>query len=140
MTKVEHLLVVIAEECGEIISDFLNQKDITYESADLLGAIQLFEEYQPLSRVKNTLVNDINLYINDLSKLQYFICKSLRFGLDDFHPETEVQNIVEIEMIIENIKVYINNLNIENIEELILNKKAKVYKFMNYAIDKGLVS
>lgn len=45
-----------------------------------------------------------------------------------------------IEMIIENIKVYINNLNIENIEELILNKKAKVYKFMNYAIEKGLVS
>lgn len=144
MTKEQHLLIVVSEECGEIIGDYLDNKDITYESADLLASIELFENNNfSIHRIyieKEIKKISLEEFIKNLNKLQYFISKSLRFGLEDAHPETKIMNLLEIKYLFEEIKMYINKLDINKIEELKLKKKVKILKFMFYSIEKGLIS
>ncbi len=144
MTKEQHLLIVISEECGEIVSDYLEKKDITYESADLLASIELFENNNfSINRIfLEKEIKEINIdeFINYLLKIQYFISKSLRFGIEDYHPETKIMNIVELKFYFESIKEFIKNLNINDIEKLKFKKKVKIIKFMFYSIKKGLVN
>lgn len=144
MTKNENLLIIISEECGEIIGDYLEQKDISYEAADLLASIELFENNNfSINRIfLEKEIKEINIdeFINYLLKIQYFISKSLRFGIEDYHPETKIMNIVELKFYFESIKVFIKKLNINDIEKLKLKKKVKIIKFMFYSIKKGLVN
>jgi hypothetical protein len=140
MRHTEYLLIVVAEECGEIVLDSLDGKDLSLESADLLGAIELLEE-QPDFQTLIVPFESIcpEEYKTVLLEFQYHIFKSLRFGLNDKNPVLLKNNIENLSIYILKLKEFIYSLYIENIESLKEKKKEKILKFMNYSMLSGIL-
>jgi len=152
----EHLLVVLSEECTEILTEIIENitsqykttenkinkanenQTIKYEMNDLFAVAELLQEYGTIQFCKKE-TKIVNLYDTQLLllKLQYYISKSLRFGINEAYPDTNVSNKEEIE----NCLFYIFDTYSEIYEkDLIQAKKNKVRKFMDYAKDKKTLS
>lgn len=138
MTKLEHLLLIVAEECGELMTE-LSSVNFMLENADLVGAIELLKEQEDFDYIclEGSYGPSKEEYEISLNKLQYFIFKALRFGLDDEHPETGIPNIFEISFQMFCLEKYVESLRIDNLEELKEKKKEKILKFLEYSKEKG---
>jgi hypothetical protein len=136
----ENLLITLSEECTEVLETMINPssvEDFNLEINDLIAVSELLEQYKvfnilPLINLELTS-NQLQI---ELLKLQYFISKSLRFGLKDNHPDTGINNETEILKVLQIIKsASIESLNTDRIEK----KKTKVLKYLNYSISINIV-
>ena len=147
MNKTEYMLTVLAEECGEIILEDLNEnskiEDFNQEMIDLVSIYEMLEERKILNipyKIDLKTINsrrELSLAIN---RLQHLIFKSLRFGLNHNHPKTNVLNKTEIEnqldLIIYNFPNFVK-LDQMIIEEKKAEKKAKVIRFFKLSKEQG---
>lgn len=88
--------------------------------------------------------------MEECAEIQQAVAKSIRFGLDDHHPDRENQTnqdelleefyqcVAVIEMLQE--KNILNELSESKIERIKINKKNKVNKYINYSKEKGQLS
>ncbi len=137
MNELQYLLVVLSEECTEVMQDIINKKNFNDELNDLISVAEMYAYnrygYCDLApeEIKVLSVENLN---KELLNLQYYISKSLRFGLDDHHPITKEINSVEINKSIITIRNSLaHNYNKEKIEA----KKIKVRTFMVYSMESG---
>jgi hypothetical protein len=139
----EHLLAILIEEAGEIMTDILTDQNFEYECTDFIAVTEILEDHSILEKnivdftIDKNKCNSHELVLT-LLKLQYFITKSLRFGLFEHHHETKIKNIVEIESLISKSITIIKNLDeidfeMVNNTHLKERKKKKVMAFMNFS-------
>lgn len=110
----EHLLVCLAEECGEVKDvlylDTNNTKKLEYEVNDIISVAHLLHDediiisnLEPISGglsdyYGKDIKHDFNRVLFKIVKdIHYFTCKAIRFGLNDTKPNSTRTNRVEIE-------------------------------------------
>lgn len=140
MNTIDHLLVVISEECTEILSDYFEGKDISFEVIDLYASIDLFRETSGYEYKNGQKITSLDEFLKKLLKIQYFVSKSLRFGLEDNYKGTrEFNNIDELMPLFYEITQYIKNANFDSFGDKVILKKERILRFLEYAKEKGIV-
>ena len=130
MNVKEHLWTTMNEEAMEIMKNIFKGEPIYYELDDLIAVGEMLGIETNESKAKNE-----EDFINSLIDLHYSISKGLRFGFEDFHPETGIRNI---DSVVENFSKIYNYVN-GGTEERKSRKKEKVVKFIEYARTKKTV-
>ena len=99
-----------------------------------------------MSNTINRTQHLLTCLIEECSEIQKDACKSLRFGLDDMNPRTEVKNRQAIAMEINDLLAIVEMLEEDSIVDLDLigdrkaidSKKVKVEHYMEYAKQQGV--
>lgn len=135
MNVKNYMLLVLAEECEEVLEDYLLEKDFVYESIDVIAIYEILKEKFPkYKNIDRAEIIDDKEFALTVNRLQHVVIKSLRFGLSSRHPVTFIENrrmIAELgEKIIKYILMnYISNL--DEYEEKKIAKKKKVWRYYN---------
>jgi len=138
MTKKENLLIILNEECTEILQEMENESSIENEINDFFAVYEMLVEFDYLDKnIKSA--EDIGFLTNkmlklEFLKLQYFISKALRFGLTHNHPKTGRTNMLEILTSFDRINSATNKF---YDKQKISNKKIKVDKFSAISVEMG---
>lgn len=154
MTEIEHLLACLQEEAletsNEIKSSFKGDKyeQINKEFNELRAVYKMLQErnifapdnFKP--SIKVNIDEEVELKISAMcGSLQYYISKSLRFGLDDINHLLEKTNKELIEEIYNTLISFVK-YNVPHIitlwdDKKLKDKQNKVLKWMEYARKKG---
>lgn len=167
MTKLEHLLTILGEECHELnmaiavtmsLNDELFNENFILEFLHIESIIEMLSDETSIINLDNVKIMKelkttdkmflVSTLIGVTSKLGIIASKSLRFGLEDSHPneptKTNALNIIELFNEIKYIVSLLQKLNyIPQIGELKRNKiketkKEKVLYYLEYSKEKGL--
>jgi hypothetical protein len=150
----EYLLVCLQEEALEV-SISKKEIELKNEMLDLLGAFELLQEENILEidklfvkeyidnflkKQKECSLKQNKKIIRELSKdIQFYVSKSLRFGL--FSEYLNKQNKKEIEIRVAKILAFVSFLKEDFLEEEVLEKikkkKEKIKSFMVYSFKEG---
>ena len=125
MNLSEHLLTCLAEECGEVMEilylDPSNEDELEYELNDIVSVAHLLNDNKIISvdlRPTNTQTSESektgvqyrNIF-SLVSKIHYFTCKSLRFGLNGIKPNSIRLNKAELDLFLESLVTVLGNNN-----------------------------
>lgn len=136
MNICEHILIITAEEAGEILKEFLVPKHIELEMFDLMVDHNLIKKLDH----KVCYTSEKEFLIN-LHELQHILFKTLRFGLEDINPTYKQNNFSLLSEFSSKVECYINyyltNFGQLNIKESKKNKKEKVMSFLELSSKKG---
>ena len=93
MNICEHILIITAEEAGEILKEFLSPKHIELEMCDLLAMFDLMVDHNLIKKLDHKVcyTSEKEFLIN-LHELQHILFKTLRFGLEDINPTYKQNN------------------------------------------------
>jgi len=129
----EHLLIVLSEECTEIIELIVDGGNVKDEVNDLMGCYELSIEEKMFPKItdyNNKIISNYEI-MKHLLKVQYFISKSLRFGLNECYPGSHTRNYDEI---LTNLTPVFSRFKSILDPELIENKKSKIKHFIGFSI------
>jgi len=150
----EHLLVCLQEEAletnNEIIAPLKLDRDeqIEKEFNELRAVYKMLQDRSVLAPDNFVITGKVNTSLNPeleisemCSSLQYYLSKSLRFGLDDIHPLLKKTNKELIEEQY-NILIPFVQYNADHIivlwdDEKLKDKQNRVLDWMEYARKKG---
>lgn len=142
MNICEHILIITAEEAGEILKEFLVPKHIELEMCDLLAMFDLMVDHNLIKKLDHKVcyTSEKEFLIN-LHELQHILFKTLRFGLEDINPTYKQNNFSLLSEFSSKVECYINyyltNFGQLNIKESKKNKKEKVMLFLELSAKKG---
>lgn len=158
MNLLEHLLVTLSEECMEAMEALYTDTkdcDIVAELRDIIAVADMINNSGGLNvllPLHNSIVigRDYSTVESDLHKvllkIQYFISKSLRFGLTDVKPGSDKSNEQELESLMREYAYHIQILARKNPvvkytaiydADKIAAKQNKVLSNMAFAIKQG---
>lgn len=133
MTVKNYMLLVLAEECEEVMEDYLLERDFVYESIDVISIYEIlkvkFPEYKNLDK---TEIKDDKEFILSINRFQHLAIKSLRFGLSSRHPVSNMENRRAINELGEKIIAYIMINYISDLDDFETKKEAKKKKVWRY--------
>lgn len=142
MNLKEYLMVIVMEECGEIVLDYIEKKEYVFELVDLLAVLEMVESNSILCNIEQVIKipteEELIKHVLDLQKL---FSKSLRFGFDSTY--ANISNKELIESITPSIRAYVDTLFKEKQEilrSLIEVKKDKVNKYLKESIKVGTIT
>jgi hypothetical protein len=142
----EHLLVILSEECIELLADIESKNDLKTELNDIVSTIYIIKKNTNINNEKIKKINVKNKSINYketihtlIFNLHYIISKNLRFGYGDSF-NSPYTNIELLNFHINKLLHFIL-LSYEDVleDELIENKKNKVFHFVEVARKKGTI-
>jgi hypothetical protein len=161
MNKSDHLLMILSEECTEVMETLIDgnfSQELEIEDRDIIATMSLINQNNILPVPLSFMIDGGRTYFKDelesvendihksLLKIQYYISKSLRFGVDDTKPNSKNTNAEELAKESQFLSYHIqtlfkkhNEINYENLfdKEAISIKQNKVLKYMDYSISRG---
>lgn len=142
MNICEHILIITAEEIGEILKEFLSPKHIELEMCDLLAMFDLMVEHNIIKKLDHKVCyTSEKEFLLNLHEFQHILFKTLRFGLEDINPTFQRDNFSLLSEFASKVECYINyyltNFGQLNVKEAKKNKKEKVILFLELSSKKG---
>lgn len=161
MNTIEHLLTTLSEECMEAMEALYTGTEncnIAVELRDIIAVADLINQSGELGVALPLVINGHRVYFNDevdtveyhlhkvLLKIQYYVSKSLRFGLTDIKPGSDKSNEQELETLMMEYAYHIQTLTHKNPsidydaiydQNGIAEKQEKVLINMAFAIKQG---
>jgi len=136
------LLIILNEESSEVLKDILFDNCFMQESYELLAVFSMLETIiKPLSPEPFYSGSTLKRFNLDILNLQYFISKSLRFGILDSAPGSDKTNLEEIQLVMDRISFFIfERFGRETYLEVSSAKIEKVDKFLIYSRENGSLS
>jgi len=144
-----YLLSVLTEEASEVVKEIcigvnLSSKEVNdfyQESFELIAVADMLRDMDILDNdldfVSIRNISELNL---ELLNLMYFVSKSIRFSLNDKHPELKETNKIYLSKIILAIEEFIiknSSFSLSIIDSIKRGKIEKVKKYMKYSEEIG---
>jgi hypothetical protein len=146
MNLKEYYLVCLNEEVNEILeslslldeSNSEKQKELIIEEVhDLIGVSNILKEFGITINYTYVLEDDFDIF-NTLFRLSYTISKSLRFGLENRHPNEKDINLEVINICLSKIYSFLSNITTID-ENKILKKENKVKSFLLESYEANII-